>query len=102
MTFPFVANLISGMGALACIGMIPLWILGVPGTTNSYAKGWMMGFQVLWMYPTAFLGEFAFFALARWLAGPGGSGWAVCGGWVSLALLLAAACRMTVAWRIML
>jgi hypothetical protein len=38
-----------------CILALPLWILGVPGVQNEYAKGWNMGLTVIWFYPLSVL-----------------------------------------------
>jgi hypothetical protein len=48
-------TIFSGTFAALCVLGIPLWILGVPGTQNAYAKGWEMGLGVILKYPAAWL-----------------------------------------------
>lgn len=48
-------SILTNGSAVLCVGAIPLWILGIPGTENNYAKGWKMGFAVLYLYPAFIL-----------------------------------------------
>lgn len=41
----------SGVIAGVCVLLVPLWILGVPGVQNEYARGWNMGLRVIFLYP---------------------------------------------------
>lgn len=50
LVFKLVAGL-SGMVASLCILIFPIWILGVPGIDNEYARGWEMGLNVILLYP---------------------------------------------------
>ena len=42
---------ITGVIALGCCLIVPLWIFGVPGIENEYARGWMMSFMLILLYP---------------------------------------------------
>ena len=52
LAFKLVAGF-SGVVAGLCILIFPLWILGVPGVDNEYARGWNMGLNVILLYPVA-------------------------------------------------
>jgi hypothetical protein len=41
---------IAGITALLTLLLLPLWILGVPGTRNNYAIGWSLGLATLFQY----------------------------------------------------
>jgi len=43
----------TGLFAVLCAGAIPLWILGVPGVKNDYARGLELGMFVIVAYPFA-------------------------------------------------
>lgn len=43
----------SGIVAGLCILIFPVWILGIPGIDNEYARGWNMGLNVILLYPVA-------------------------------------------------
>jgi hypothetical protein len=44
--------------ALLCWLAVPVWILGVPGAENEYARGWKMGLSVILAYPAIILPVF--------------------------------------------
>ncbi|MGB0911419.1 MAG: hypothetical protein ACPGYT_13735 [Nitrospirales bacterium] len=46
---------ITGCFAALCIGVLPFWIMGVPGVENNYAQGWNIGFDVIMYYPLAWI-----------------------------------------------
>ena len=46
---------ITGWVAALCIGVLPFWIMGVPGVENDYARGWKMGLDVIMYYPIAWV-----------------------------------------------
>lgn len=50
MSFKLVA-VFSGLVGIACILVLPLWLFGVPGVQNEYARGWNIGLTVIWLYP---------------------------------------------------
>lgn len=54
-------TIITGLAAVLCVVAFPIWILGVPGVQNKYAKGWGMGFEVIVAYPIAWLVNFVVF-----------------------------------------
>ena len=56
---------ITGWFAALCVGIFPLWIMGVPGVKNDYALGWEMGLQVLWMFPLAWVMAYGLFRLLK-------------------------------------
>jgi len=56
---------IGGVLAGLCLLALPLWLMGVPGVDNSYAKGWKIGLFAILIYPLAWLGVFAFWQTAR-------------------------------------
>jgi hypothetical protein len=45
----------TGLLAALCVLAFPLWILGAPGVENEYARGWLMGLQVLIAYPLCWI-----------------------------------------------
>jgi len=50
---------VTGLLALLCALALPIWILGVPGVENEYARGWLMGLQVIIAYPMCWAATFA-------------------------------------------
>ena len=101
MNWNFAVNLVGCVSAVGCVGAIPLWILGVPGTDGAYARGWAMGFQVLWTYPAAFVANWIIFRLLGRLFQAGWLDWSTIGGWSTLVLLTLASLRMVQALRTM-
>ena len=57
--------IITGWVAALCVGIFPFWIMGIPGVDNNYALGWKMGFQVLWMFPLAWVMAYGVFRLLK-------------------------------------
>jgi hypothetical protein len=54
-------GLVAGLSVLA----LPFWLMGVPGTQNSYAKGWKLGLYAVGAYPVAWFCLFAFWRSAK-------------------------------------
>jgi hypothetical protein len=52
------------MAALSVLAL-PLWLMGVPGVHNSYAKGWKIGLFAVILYPIGWLCVFTFWRVAR-------------------------------------
>lgn len=55
MTFFETITKVGHTMAAACVLALPLWLLGVPGVENQYARGWKMGLNVLLLFPPAWL-----------------------------------------------
>ena len=56
---------ITGILAVASLVAIPLWLIGVPGVQNQYAKGWKIGLYGVALYPLVWLGIFRYWWTAR-------------------------------------
>jgi hypothetical protein len=54
-------GLVAGLSVLA----LPFWLMGVPGTQNSYAKGWKLGLYAVGSYPVVWFCLFAFWRSAK-------------------------------------
>ena len=63
--FCITALSLSGVIAGLCVLALPLWLMGVPGVDNSYAKGWKIGLFTILIYPIAWLCLFAFWRMTR-------------------------------------
>jgi hypothetical protein len=63
--FCIIALSISGVPAGLCLLALPLWLMGVPGVDNAYAKGWKIGLFAVLLYPIAWLCVFAFWLIVR-------------------------------------
>ncbi len=50
---------LTGLAAVLCALAFPIWVLGVPGIENEYARGWLMGLQVIIAYPVCWIIVFA-------------------------------------------
>lgn len=83
-----VTGILAGVSVLA----VPLWLLGVPGTDNSYAKGWRLGLYAVLLYPIAWGGLFALWRMIRQQA-EGESSWYL---WISIGELVALAAAIGV------
>ena len=94
----------TGIIAGLCLLVLPLWIFGVPGVDNNYAKGWSMGLSVLFFYPLSWFGNYGVHCIGRkiieWL-GKGQQGWQQISSLIAVVLLLAAILRLMQAFRIM-
>lgn len=53
---------LSGVIAVLSAVALPLWLLGVPGVDNAYARGWKIGLNVVLVYPLSWI---ALFVLSR-------------------------------------
>ena len=69
--FCITALSISGVIAGLCVLALPLWLMGVPGVDNSYAKGWKIGLFAILIYPIAWFCVFAFCRTMRKQMGAG-------------------------------
>jgi len=58
---------LTGAAAVLCILVLPLWILGVPGIENEYARGWEIGLWVIVFYPVLWLATLAISRLLIWI-----------------------------------
>lgn len=47
---------VTSLFSILCMVAIPLWIFGVPGVDNDYARGWRMGLTVIIAYPIVWAG----------------------------------------------
>ena len=63
--FCLIALSVSGVLAGLSLLALPMWLLGVPGVDNSYAKGWKIGLFAVLLYPIAWLIIFTFWRTAR-------------------------------------
>jgi hypothetical protein len=54
-------GLVAGLSVLA----LPLWLMGVPGTQNSYARGWKLGLYAVGSYPVVWFCLFTFWRSAK-------------------------------------
>src|SRR5262245_51783724 len=63
--FCITALSMSGVLAAFCLLALPLWLMGVPGIENAYAKGWKIGLCAVLLYPIAWLGVFVLWLGAR-------------------------------------
>jgi hypothetical protein len=63
----FCISALSITGALAglCLLALPFWLMGVPGTENSYAKGWKLGLRTIVVYPIGWFCLFAYWRKSR-------------------------------------
>ena len=100
MIFKIIA-IVSGIVAGIFVLLLPLWILGVPGVDNQYAKGWKMGLNVLLLYPPGWLGNYAIFCISKKLSANSQRRWRQISSGVALTLLLAAILRMVQAIMVM-
>ena len=50
-----VIRLVTGIAAGLSILFVPVWIMGVPGIENEYARGWRMAFSSLLCFPVAYV-----------------------------------------------
>lgn len=91
-----------------CILALPLWILGVPGVQNEYAKGWNMGLTVIWLYPFSILLIYGSYLIVWILSLKNQLNlfnlmyWQKASTVVAIAVLIFAILRMTQAFRIIL
>ncbi len=56
--FCIIALCVSGVGAVLSLLAVPVWLLGVPGVENSYAKCWSVGLAAVLGYPILWIGAF--------------------------------------------
>jgi hypothetical protein len=43
--------IVTGAISAVCLLAIPLWMFGIPGIENEYARGWRLGFFTIIAYP---------------------------------------------------
>lgn len=95
-------GLISGVAAACCLLLLPLWILGVPGVDNPYAKGWNIGLSVLWIYPLSWLLNYVvYFAAQKRLGTASDSRWQTVTGCIALTLLSISVVRLIQSFKLM-
>ncbi len=95
-------GLISGVAAGCCLLLLPLWILGVPGVDNEYARGWNIGLSVLWIYPLSWLLNYmVYFAAQNRLGIAGDSRWQTVTGCIALTLLSISVVRLIQSFKLM-
>ncbi len=56
---------LTGAFALLCIFVLPFWIMGIPGVSNAYARGWNIGLDVIMYYPLAWIVGYGLFRLLK-------------------------------------
>ena len=59
--------IVTGIPAGLCPLVLPLWVLGVPGIDNEYARGWKMGASVIILYPVAWISVFGLGQFLKWM-----------------------------------
>lgn len=92
-------KIVSTILAVLCLVALPLWILGIPGVENDYARGWKLGLGALVALPLVHqllgllesLARHGRLALQhRWIT------------WLRLVALLAFAAAQIAAWPLIL
>src|SRR5262245_60450974 len=63
--FCIIAFCVTGLIAALSVLALPLWLMGVPGVENSYAKGWKIGLWALLIYPVLWFSVLAFWRAAK-------------------------------------
>src|ERR1044071_517860 len=63
--FCIIALWFTGAFAGFSVLALPIWLLGVPGVDNSYARGWKSGLFVVMLYPLLWSCLFMFWRSER-------------------------------------
>lgn len=92
----------SSVIASLCVLILPLWILGVPGIENDYARGWGMGLNAILLYLLSYLLNYALYFFLTRMSSIGQLRYQQINRFVAIALLIVFTLRMIQAFRIII
>lgn len=102
MTLFQVATIVSGIFAGLSVLGLPLWIMGVPGVDNNYAKDWKMGLDVLLVFPVVWLFNYApYFSMRGSVSDETRASWQFYSSLIALGALAVAILRLVQAFKTM-